>query len=110
MAAPAMAVSQVDRLKPCMLWMRNCSVASQPPSSAPTIPMMQVCDYEALLPAARDQQLAVRPAARAKTIQAIILITDSLSQQIRSRFAVVGHAGRSCPARTSPVISRGGRP
>jgi hypothetical protein len=43
MAAPAMAVSQVDRLKnPFRVWMWNNLVAAQPPPSAPAMPITQV--------------------------------------------------------------------
>jgi hypothetical protein len=43
MAAPAMAVSQVERLKKARrLRMWNSLVASQPPGSAPAIPITKV--------------------------------------------------------------------
>src|SRR5579871_967155 len=73
-----MAVSQVDRLKnPCRVWMWNSLVASQPPSSAPAMPirhvMMRPCD---LLPGISI--LASRPAPRPRTIHAMIPITGLL--------------------------------
>ena len=70
-----MAVSQVDRLKnPCREWMWNRRVAAQPPPSAPAIPITQVrmrpCD---LLPGI--SRLAIRPAARPRTIHAMMPLT-----------------------------------
>src|SRR5580692_10710837 len=78
-----MAVSQVDRLKnPCRVWTWNSSVAAQPPPSAPTMPITQVrmrpCD---LLPGI--SMLASRPATRPRTIQAMMLMTDSLVSDVR---------------------------
>src|SRR3984957_14963532 len=78
MAAPAMAVSQVDRLKnPCRVTTWNSLVASQPPSSAPAMPITQVmirpCD---LLPGISI--LASRPAPRPRTIHAMMPITGLL--------------------------------
>src|ERR1700730_7359344 len=73
-----MAVSQVDRLKnPCKVTTWNNLVASQPPSSAPAMPITQVmtrpCD---LLPGISI--LASRPAPRPRTIHAMIPITGLL--------------------------------
>src|SRR6185437_1087436 len=74
-----MAVSQVDRLKnPCRVTTWNNFVASQPPSSAPAMPIthvrMRPCD---LLPGI--SRLASRPAPRPRTIHAIIPITGLLN-------------------------------
>src|ERR1035441_6778824 len=87
-----MAGSHVDRLKnPRRLWMWNTLVATQPPRSAPTMPIRQVrrrpCD---LLPGISI--LAINPAAKPRTIQAMIPITDSLVSD-RMTYAVVSHAG-----------------
>src|SRR5580700_3512103 len=80
MAAPAMAVSQVDTLKnPCTLWMWNSLVASQPPSSAPAMPIRQVRMRPCCLRPGISM-LAIRPAARPKTIHAMMLMTDSLAR------------------------------
>src|SRR6185437_8305831 len=73
-----MAVSQVDRLKnPCRVTTWNNFVASQPPSSAPAMPITQVmtrpCD---LLPGI--SRLASRPAPRPRTIHAMTPITGLL--------------------------------
>src|SRR5579871_1821323 len=73
-----MAVSQVDRLKnPCRVTTWNNFVASQPPSSAPPMPITQVirrpCD---LLPGISI--LASRPAPSPRTIHAMIPITRLL--------------------------------
>src|ERR1700719_2588241 len=73
-----MAVSQVDRLKnPCKVTTWNNFVASQPPSSAPAIPITHVrtrpCD---LLPGI--SRLASRPAPSPRTIHAMIPITGLL--------------------------------
>src|ERR1700730_11030075 len=78
MAAPAMAVSQVERLKnPCRVTTWNSLVASQPPSSAPAMPITQVmtrpCD---LLPGISI--LASRPAPRQRAIHAMIPIPGLL--------------------------------
>src|SRR5580704_16282391 len=78
MAAPAMAVSQVERLKnPCRVTTWNSFVASQPPSSAPPMPitqvMMRLCD---LLPGIST--LAIRPAPRPRTIHAMMPTTGLL--------------------------------
>src|SRR5207248_1339613 len=91
-AAPAMAVSQVDRLtNPCGVPAWNSPVAAQPPPSAPAMPIRQImskpCD---LLPGIAIW--ASRPALRPRTIHAMMPITDSLvSDQVRP--AVAGHAG-----------------
>src|SRR5579859_1382617 len=74
-----MAVSQVDRLKnPCRVTTWNNFVASQPPSSAPRMPithvMMRPCD---LLPGI--SMLASRPAPRPRTIHAMTPITGLLN-------------------------------
>src|SRR5580693_2424916 len=73
-----MAVSQVDRLKnPCRVTTWNNFVASQPPSSAPTMPithvMMRPC---CLLPGI--SMLASRPAPRPRMIHAMMPITGLL--------------------------------
>src|SRR5579862_9353907 len=73
-----MAVSQVDRLKnPCRVTTWNNFVASQPPSSAPQMPITQVmmrpCD---LLPGISI--LASRPAPSPRTIHAMMPITGLL--------------------------------
>src|SRR5512140_1943912 len=73
-----MAVSQVEMLKnPCRVTTWNNFVASQPPSSAPAMPITQVmtrpCD---LLPGI--SMLASRPAPRPRTIHAMIPITGLL--------------------------------
>src|SRR3984957_8525698 len=74
-----MAVSQVDRLKnPCRVTTWNNFVASQPPSSAPAMPithvMMRPCD---LLPGISI--LASRPAPSPRTIHAMTPITRLLN-------------------------------
>ena len=106
-----MAVSQVEALKnPCRAWWWrwNSLVAAQPPSSAPATPIRQVmmrpCD---LLPGI--SMLAIRPAPRPRTIQAMMPITGSLvSPQVE--YAVVGHAGdrggRRVSRGCSPSFSR----
>src|SRR5450755_2846579 len=78
-----MAVSQVDRLKnPFRVWTWNSLVATQPPPSAPTMPIRHVritpCD---LLPGISI--LASRPATRPRTIQARRPITDALVSVVR---------------------------
>src|SRR5580692_5159816 len=98
MAAPAMAVSQVERLKnPCRVWTWNSLVASQPPPSAPATPIRQVrmrpCD---LLPGISI--LASRPAPRPRMIHAMMPITDS---SVRDEIDIRG--SRSC------ATDRGGR-
>src|ERR1700722_1803923 len=79
-AAPTIAVIQVERLKnPCRLWMWNSLVATQPPSSAPAMPIRQVRIRPwDLLPGI--SRLASKPATRPRIIQAIMPITDSFSQ------------------------------
>src|SRR5579862_7032075 len=72
-----MAVSQVDRLKnPCRVTTWNNFVATQPPSSAPAMPITHVmtrpCD---LLPGMNI--LASRPAPSPRTIHAMMPTTDS---------------------------------
>src|SRR3984957_9741554 len=86
-----MAVSQGDRLKnPCMLWMWNTLVAIQPPIRAPAMPMRQVrmrpcCRFPGI------SILAMRPAMRPRTIQAMMLMTDFLGS-CSERAAVVSDA------------------
>src|SRR6185437_6894720 len=98
-AAPATAVSQVERLKnPCSVWTWNSFVASQPPPSAPATPIRQVrmrpCD---LLPGISI--LASSPAPRPRTIHAMMPMTDSsVSNEIEmrgSRSCATGRGGRS---------------
>src|SRR5690242_9102727 len=97
-----MAVSQVDRLKnPCRVTTWNNLVASQPPSSAPAIPITQVmirpCD---LLPGISI--LASRPAPRPRTIHAMIPITELLySDDLNGRFGA-----RSWPGPGPAAASR----
>src|SRR5438105_3732595 len=73
-----MAVSQVEMLKnPCRVTTWNSFVASQPPSSAPAMPIthviMRPCD---LLPGISI--LASRPASRPRMIHAMIPTTGLL--------------------------------
>src|SRR5271165_6173765 len=83
MAAPAMAVSQVEALKkPCRVWMWKILVAAQPPPSAPAMPMRQVRIRPCcLLPGI--SMLAIRPAPRPRTIQAMMPMTGSLVSDVR---------------------------
>src|SRR5450756_790864 len=72
MAAPTMAVIQVDRLKnPCRVCTWNRRVAAHPPPSAPMMPIRQVTMRpSALLPG--TTRLASRPDPRPRTIQAMM--------------------------------------
>src|SRR4249919_2534690 len=108
MAAPAMAVSQVDRLKnPCKVTTWNSFVASQPPSSAPAMPITHVmtrpCD---LLPGM--SMLASKPAPRPRTIHAMMPITDSsVSDEIDIRVAGPARhvaVGENLPAGSCPFL------
>src|ERR1700726_586617 len=92
-AAPAMAVSQVERLKnPRRVWTWNSSVAAQPPASAPATPIRQVmmrpCD---LRPG--TSIFASRPAPRPRTIHAMMPITDSSVSDVNDVW-VAGPARR----------------
>src|SRR6202035_3941155 len=73
-----MAVSQVEALKkPCRVWMWKILVASQPPSSAPAMPIRQV----RMRPCCRRpgiSMLAIRPAPSPRMIQAMMPMIDSL--------------------------------
>src|SRR6185437_768749 len=60
--------------------MWNSLVASQPPASAPTMPMTQVRMRPCDLPPV--SLLAIRPAIRPRTIHAIMPMTDSLVSDV----------------------------
>jgi hypothetical protein len=97
-----MAVSQVDRLKnPRMLWIWKSLVATQPPSSAPTMPITQVRNA----PAAADEveapfgALSCRPGARRAA-------PDEPGQQRRSSHLLINRTRATTASHVETFHSR----
>src|ERR1700733_12209634 len=100
-----MAVSQVDALKnPFKVWMCHTLVATQPPPSAPAMPIRQVmirpCDRRPGI-----SMLPIRPAARPRTIHARM---PMMTPWLLTLDGLVPVAAHDPPQLGDPRGSRGG--